>query len=89
MLLVLELFKAFVITAYKVAGLDVPEALRYLAASSLDSLLAVIIKKGGQLVSSDKLQALLTHQQEKLQRRSLYLSQLEAARNAQLALTSS
>jgi hypothetical protein len=85
MLLVLELFKAFVIVAFKFAKIPVPEALRYLAASSLDSLIAVIVKKGGQLVSSDKLQTLLTHQQEKLSRRAFYLAALEATKNAKLA----
>lgn len=84
MLLVMELFKAFVITAYKSANLPVPEALRYLAASSLDSLLAVIIKKSGDLVSPDKLKSLMTHQREKLARRALYLQSLETARNNKL-----
>jgi len=84
MLLVMELFKAFVITAYKTQNLTVPEALRYLAASSLDSLLAIIIKKSGVLVSADKLKDLMTHQREKLARRAIYLQSLEAARNDKL-----
>ena len=84
MLVVLELFKAFVMTAYKTSGLPVPEALRYLAASSLDSLLAIVIKKSGDLVSADKLQSLMTHQRDKLSRRAVYLESL--AINRQQAL---
>lgn len=84
MLLVLELFKAFAITAFKFSKQDMPEALRYLSATAIDSLLAVVIKKDGSIVSADKLQALLKHQQQKIQRRANYLQSLEAAKNAQL-----
>jgi hypothetical protein len=85
MLAAMELFKAFVLVAYQTAGVPIPEALRYLAASTLDSFLAVIIKKSGELVSADKLQQLMIHQREKLARRALYLQSLQDARNEKIA----
>jgi len=62
MLATLELFKAFVQTAYAAAQKPIPDVFRAFTASYLDSLLAILIKDDGELVNADKLTSLMKYQ---------------------------
>jgi hypothetical protein len=78
MLLALELFQAFVRTAYETNKKPVPDALKYFAATSCDSLLAIVIKRNGDIVQKDKLDALVEHHKEKLNRRTAFLNAIQS-----------
>jgi hypothetical protein len=85
MLLVMELFKAFVQTAYDTAKLEVPTSMRYFIVTALDSMLAIIIKKNNKLLDSSKLDTLLEHHLNKLKTRAEYIHNLQKLRAASLA----
>jgi len=83
-LLTMELFKAFIGTAFGIANLPVPDALVYLCGAHLDSFLALIIKQDASLVDKEKLSSLVKHQAEKLSRRAIYLQNLTKSRDEKL-----